>query len=93
MHDRYSVAEARRILPRLVREAEGGKTVELTRRGDPVAVLIGQRQFRRLTARRRSFTQAYDGFLANVDLAELALDPDQLFAAARRETTGRAVGL
>ena len=93
MHDRYSEAEACRNLPKLIREAEGGKTAELTRGEGPVAMLIGQRQFRRLTARRRSFTQAYDGFVANVDLAELALDPDHLFAAERREATGRAVRL
>ena len=38
--DRQSIAEARRNLPSLIREAESGKAVELTRRGEPVAVLI-----------------------------------------------------
>ena len=93
MHDRHSITEARRNLPRLIREAEGGKAVELTRRGNPVAVLIGQRHFERLTASRRGFAQAYDEFAANVDLAELTLDPDQLFAGTRQEITGRTVRL
>ena len=93
MHDRRSITEARRNLPSLIREAEGGQVVELTRRGNPVAVLIGQRHFERLTASRRGFTQAYDEFAADVDLTELALDPDQLFAVARQETSGRAVRL
>ena len=33
MTDKHSIAEARRNLPRLVREAERGMAVELTRRG------------------------------------------------------------
>jgi len=45
----HSIAEARNNLPSLVRAAESGKAVELTRRGKPVAVLIGRRQYERLT--------------------------------------------
>ena len=93
MHDRYSITEARRNLPKLVREAEDGATVELTRRGNLVAVLIGQRHFERLKARRRGFAQAYDEFISMEDLTELALDPDRLFAGTRHETPGRAVRL
>ena len=93
MHDRHSITEARRNLPKLIREAEDGGIVELTRRGNPVAVLVGQRQFERLKARRRGFAQAYDEFTAKEDLTELALDPDRLFAATRHETHGRAVRL
>ena len=44
----FSIAETRRNLPSLVREAENGRTVRLTRRGKPVALLIGQREFERL---------------------------------------------
>ena len=40
MGKRHSIAEARSSLPRLIREAESGKPVELTRRGQPVAVLV-----------------------------------------------------
>ena len=91
MRDRHSITEARRNLPRLIREAEGGKAVELTRRGTPVAVLVGHRQFERLTGRRLGFAKAYDRFASEVHLAELALDPDQVFAETRQETPGRAV--
>lgn len=40
MSKTYSIAEARAQLPKLVREAERGAEVELTRRGEKVAVLI-----------------------------------------------------
>ena len=91
MNEQRSIAEARRNFPTLVREAENGKAVELTRRGEPVAVLIGHREFERLTSNRRGFADAWRGFAESVDLAELALDPDELFGDDREEDAGRDV--
>ena len=93
MGDRHSISEARSNLPRLVREAESGKAVELTRRGEPVAVLIGRRQFERLIDRQRSFFDACEAFRQETDLAELAIDPDEVFAQSRDSTRGRDVPL
>jgi prevent-host-death family protein len=93
MAKQQSIAEARHNLPSLVREAESGRAVELTRRGEPVAVLIGRRQYERLTSRYRSFSEAYDHFRRDIDLEELALDPDELFSGARDEIRGREVRL
>ena len=93
MSDKHSIAEARSNLPRLVREAESGKAVELTRRGEAVAVLIGRRQYERLTGRYRSFLDAYEDFTEDVDLVELGIDPDELFAGTRDQTGGRDVRL
>jgi prevent-host-death family protein len=93
MAPRQSIADARKSLPALVRQAESGKAVELTRRGEPVAVLIGHRQFTRLTATRRGFSQAYQEFLENVDLKTLAVDPEEVFARVRDESRGRDVEL
>lgn len=89
----HSIAEARSNLPRLVREAESGKAVELTRRGEPVAVLIGHRQYERLSSPLRSFSQAYEEFTREFDLRELAIDPEELFAGARDQTRGREISL
>lgn len=93
MSDKHSISEARSNLPRLVREAERGKAVELTRRGEPVAVLIGHRQYERLVGRHRSFIDAYEEFVRGVDLLELGIDPDELFGGTRDETRGRDVRL
>ena len=93
MTDRHSIAEARRNLPSLVRNAEKGKAVELTRRGEPVAVLIGCREFERLSSRHRSFGDAYREFASTVELAGLELDPDELFGNVREQTAGREVRL
>jgi hypothetical protein len=67
--------------------------VELTRRGEPVAVLIGRRQFERLTSKYRSFSEAYKEFTREFNLRELAIDPEQLFAGTRDDTGGREVNL
>ncbi len=90
---KHSIAEARSNLSRLVREAERGKAVELTRRGEPVAVLIGQRQFERLTSNYRGFAEAYRDFSKEFNLADLVIDPDDLFAGAREDAVGRKVSL
>ncbi len=88
MTEKRSIADARRNLPRLIREAEQGKTVELTRRGKPVAVLIGRSAFERLAAGRRGFREAYADFLAAVDIPALALNPDEIFEGVRDLTPG-----
>jgi prevent-host-death family protein len=90
---RHSIAEARSSLPSLVREAESGKSVELTRRGEPVAVLIGRQEYLRLTSVHRRFSAAYGAFTRDFNLKELAIEPEEVFAGARDETRGREVDL
>lgn len=89
MAEGYSIAVARQNLPTLVREAELGKTVRLTRRGKPVAVLVGHRTFERMTAGRRSFVEAYEEFTRTVDLSELDFDPAELLEGVRDASPGR----
>jgi prevent-host-death family protein len=89
----HSIAEARNSLPSLVRAAESGKAVELTRRGEPVAVLIGRREYERLIMKYRAFSEVYEAFTRKFDLRELAIDPDELFAGTRDDLNGREVSL
>lgn len=93
MRKQQSIAEARSNLPQLVREAESGEPIELTRRGESVAVLIGRRQYERLATRSRRFSDAWDEFTRDVDLAELAIDPDEIFNELRDTRPGRDIGL
>ena len=93
MAKQHSIAEARNSLPSLVRAAESGKAVELTRRGEPVAVLIGRRQYERLITKYRAFSETYEAFVREFDLEELAIDPDELFASTRDDIKGREVSL
>ena len=92
MSRRYSIAEARSRLPRLVDQAQAGVEVELTRRGQPVAVLVSCREFERLRGMRVHFRDAYRKFLKTHSLDEIGVE-NRFAAAARDRTTGRKVTL
>lgn len=93
MSESYSISAARSIFPRLVHEAEHGKIVGLTRRGELVAMLIGQRYFEQLSSSRRGFAETYRNFTVNVDLTNLNIQPDRLFPISRRDIQERKVKL
>ncbi len=62
MDKTYSIAEARNDLSGVVREAEAGRPVTLSRRGKPVAVIVSASEFARLAPRRRALAAAIDAF-------------------------------
>jgi prevent-host-death family protein len=90
MSPRYSIAEARSRLPTIVDQAESGLEVELTRRGQPVAVMVSRREFERLRGRRQHFGDAYRRFIEAYPLDDIGLEPD-FAASARDRTPGRRV--
>ena len=73
MTEKRSIAEARRDLSRLIHEAERGKAFELTRHGDPVAVLVGHEAYKRLAIDTRRFSEAYRDFKTAVDFTKIDL--------------------
>jgi len=91
MSRRYSIAEARSSLPRIVDDAEAGLEVELTRRGRPVAVVVSRRDYDRLRAQRGHFSDAYRRFSERFDLKQVGVDGD--FAGPRSKSEGRKVSL
>ena len=90
MTRKYSIAEARSRLPKIVDQAEAGVDIELTRRGVPVAVLVSHREFERLRGTRLHFRDAYRKFLNTHSLEEIGVDEG--FAISLRDrTVGRKV--
>lgn len=89
MAGKHSIAEAWRNLPSLIRDAEQGRTVEITRRGESVAILVGHREFERLTKVRRGFSASYREYANVTGLVGLGLDPDEIFGDVRDETAGQ----
>jgi prevent-host-death family protein len=92
MTHRYSIADARANLSEIIDQAQAGETVELTRRGRPVAVVLSREVFERLSSGRQRFGVVYRAFLERFSLAEVGLD-DELFATARDRSPGRKVKL
>jgi len=88
MSKRYSIAEARHNLAAIVHEAERHSPVELTRRGEPVAILLSLQEYQRLLAKETNFWDAYTAFRDSVDLAQADIDP-RVFEGVRDPSPGR----
>ncbi len=88
MSSKYSVAEARARLPKILDEVELGREVALTRRGKAVAVLVSVEAYERMSGGYRSFTEAYDEHRKH----HQGLERSEL-EGLRDRTGGRAVQL
>jgi cellobiose PTS system EIIB component len=51
---RYSVAEAKNQLPELLREVQKGNSVEITKHGEPVAVVLSVGDYQRLLNKKKA---------------------------------------
>ncbi len=69
-----SISTARSTLPALVHLAEEGQSVEITRRGRPVAVLLSTHAYRRLVTRTGDLFAGIQAFRKRHDLRRLRLD-------------------
>jgi prevent-host-death family protein len=84
MSRKYSITEARASLPAIIDQAEAGQTIELTRRGKPVAAVVSVRELARLRgAAGGTFVAAYRRFLEKHDLEKEGLEEG--FAASLRD--------
>jgi PTS system cellobiose-specific IIB component len=93
MAQRYAIAEARANLPTLIDEVEGGAAIELTRRGEVVAVMISVSEYERLRSRRVGFHEAYQQFLKKHSPEDTGVDAAAFAKQARDRSPGRKVPL
>ena len=84
----YSIAKARDNLAAIVHDVERDSAVELTRRGEPVAVVLSIKEYRRLSAGKKSFWDAYSEFRDAVEPGRLGIEPD-IFEGLREVSPGR----
>lgn len=87
----YSISEARKRLPSLVRDAEKGDAIALTRRGAPVAVLVSNDNYTKLTRKKTDLAKAIDEFRRDFDLVELNIE--EIYRDVRDRGPGRDVAL
>ncbi len=92
MTKKYSVAEARKQLPKLLHDVEDGQAVEITRRGHPVAVVLSLADYQRLAKPPGAFGEAYGSWRRSVDDADREL-LDDYFDGLRDRSVGREVDL
>ncbi len=78
----YSIAEARNQFTALIRDVEETvRSVQVTRRGQPVVVILSTEEYARLLKNqpKRDFWAACQQWRQNWDVAELDIDPDKIW--------------
>jgi len=93
MGKRYSIAETRNNLAAIVHELEDVQSVEITRRGESVAVLISKQEYDRLLSKSTGFWDSYQAFRKRANLEELDIDPDEIWRDVRDKSPGREIDL
>src|SRR5262249_15861329 len=88
---KYSIADARKNLPGVVNDAAAGVDVQLTRRGEPVAVLVSITRYERLKGHRGDFANAYAAFPEKFPQGS-GIEP-RFLRGLRDRICGRKVGL
>jgi prevent-host-death family protein len=88
-----SIAEARDQFTRLVHQAERGEAVHITRRGRPVAVLLSEAEYQRLShgSSRPTFWEAIQGMRADPGFEPVDLLPEEVESWRDRAAEGRDV--
>ena len=89
---KVSVAEARQHFARLIKRAQQGNAIEITRRGEPVAVLVSAAEYSAITGDRPSFMDATAQIRERLDVDSLNIG-DSDFEGLREESPGRDVSL
>jgi prevent-host-death family protein len=83
MPDQYSIAEARDRFAQIVHQAENGKPVEITRRGQSVAVVLSLSEYQRLTRENSKFGAELATFRQKYQISTLNINPDEVFSNVR----------
>lgn len=89
---KVSVAEARQHFAGLIKRAQQGRAIEITRRGEPVAVLVSAAEYSAITGDRPSFVDATKQVRERLRIDSLNIG-DSDFEGLREESAGRDVPL
>ena len=87
---RYSITTARNKLSALVRDLNDRNYIELTRHGQPVAVMLSMSAYRYWNSPKVDFWDAYQRFRQSHSLEQLNTEPD-VFRDVRDTSPGREV--
>lgn len=85
----FSITEARNQFATLIRNAEENhQPVQVTRRGQPVVVILSTEEYARLLANQpeRNFWAAYQGWRQKWNFSELNIDPEEIWGDVREQT-------
>ena len=87
---KVSVAEARQNFARLIKRAQRGDAIEITRRGESVAVILSAAEYLALSGERPSFMQAAREVRERLDVERLEIE-HEIFEGLREDASAREV--
>ena len=90
MQRQFSIAEAKNRLPTIVHHVEKGPSVELTRHGKTVAVLMSVQEYEQLSRKYTGFWSAISEFRRKVEDESVEIS-DSDFNGLRDTFSGREV--
>ncbi|MDY6950248.1 MAG: type II toxin-antitoxin system Phd/YefM family antitoxin [Thermodesulfobacteriota bacterium] len=90
MKRQFSIAEAKNKLPSIIHQVEKGPSVKLTRRGEPVAVLLSIHEYELMGQKSKGFWNALMTFRQVVQDETLQI-ADSDFEGLRDPDGGREV--
>jgi cellobiose PTS system EIIB component len=90
MAHQYSIDQAQTHLDQILNEVEQGGSVELTRSGKPVVVLISTEEYDQLRSGKTSFWEALQRFRQQLELEKIDIEPE-IFEGIRDKSPGREV--
>ena len=88
----YSIAETKNNLSQLVHKVEEGEVIQITRRGQSVAVLLSLDDFKKYNQLSISPANTLKGFLQNKDFQDVDIEAS-IFDELRATQSGRAIEL
>ena len=90
----YSIAQARDLFAQLVHQVEDGDTVEVTRRGKRVAIILSAEEYERLRQPKQGFGEAVLAWRKKYAVEDWddGIDVDEVFNV-RDKSLGREVEL
>jgi len=90
MQNQYTISEAKNKLPAIVHSVEKGPSVQLTRRGRPVAVLISVGEYEKLRGELPGFWETLTAFRKSMEEARVEISEED-FEGLRDSSPGREV--
>lgn len=91
MPNQYSIAQARDRFAQIIHDAENGKSIQIVRRGKPVAVVLSLGEYQRLISDKIGFGASLAEFRQKYQIQNWDIDPDEVFDDVRDRSLGREV--
>jgi prevent-host-death family protein len=90
MTHQYSIVQAQTHFEQILNEVEQGVSVELTRSGKRVAVLISSEEYDQLRSGKTGFWEALQRFRQQLEFENIDIEPE-IFEGMRDKSPGREV--